>query len=455
MPIAQGLHVISQTSHTKPNAWIAAGLLLLVSNAGVSEAAVLEVANCNDSGPGSLRSRIAAAASGDTIDLAHLTCGRITLTSGEIEIPQSNLKLAGRSRDALTIDGNLQDRVFWHRGSGRLRLEHVSVAYGNRHFAPHREEDGYGGCIRSDGDLELYQTRVHHCTVFIRGFLDSATKGGGVSATGYVLASYTAIFANTAADHGTGGGIDARNVTLYRSQVYGNTANSGGGVYSGGATVTYSTVQGNRASDLGGGLLVGGPLTINKSTISGNVADNFNGRGSMGGGGIYALGAPNLIADSTISGNRALRGSAALFLQPVSIYNSTIAFNTVFHEEGYFPSCEGALNAPSLHLESTIAARNTCTDGPAIDIGRATSELIGADNLIERASIAVPPDTITANPRLGPLANNGGPTRTHKPACDSPVLNHGSNLLHHAYDQRGPGYLRVEGPFADIGAVEK
>src|SRR5688500_9156154 len=72
----------------------------------VAHAATRVVGNCNDSGAGSLRSTIAAALSGDTIDLSRLACSRITLTSGTITIPQGSLELVGRSRYALTIDGN-------------------------------------------------------------------------------------------------------------------------------------------------------------------------------------------------------------------------------------------------------------------------------------------------------------------------------------------------------------
>ena len=39
--------------------------------------AAVAVANCNDSGTGSLREAVANAASGDTIDLSQLGCSRI------------------------------------------------------------------------------------------------------------------------------------------------------------------------------------------------------------------------------------------------------------------------------------------------------------------------------------------------------------------------------------------
>jgi hypothetical protein len=57
--------------------------------------------------------------------------------------------------------------------------------------------------------------------------------------------------------------------------------------------------------------------------------------------------------------------------------------------------------------------------------------------------------------KLGPLADNGGPTKTRMPAADSPLVNHGSNPYGLRYDQRGYPFKRVQGPRADIGAVER
>jgi hypothetical protein len=58
------------------------------------------------------------------------------------------------------------------------------------------------------------------------------------------------------------------------------------------------------------------------------------------------------------------------------------------------------------------------------------------------------------NLQLGALANNGGPTQTMLPASTSPVINAGSNPAGLTTDQRGPGFVRVIGSAADIGAVE-
>jgi len=54
----------------------------------------------------------------------------------------------------------------------------------------------------------------------------------------------------------------------------------------------------------------------------------------------------------------------------------------------------------------------------------------------------------------GPLAFNGGRTRTHAFGAGSPGLDAGSNSLGYAFDQRGPAYLRSIGSNPDIGAFE-
>ncbi len=71
----------------------------------------------------------------------------------------------------------------------------------------------------------------------------------------------------------------------------------------------------------------------------------------------------------------------------------------------------------------------------------------GAGNLT--GTVAVPLD-----PMLDTLANNGGPTQTHKLLAGSPALNAGNNTAGLANDQRGVGFNRVSGGSADIGAFE-
>ena len=246
---------------------------------------------------------------------------------------------------------------------------------------------------------------------------------------------------------------------LYHSQVHGNRAGEGGGVNGRRVTATYSVIRGNEAG-LGGGIAIntegcGSPavctLTLNKSTVSANQ-----------GGGIWAASADDAaIIESTVSDNVAYSGSAAVLPSDgeTRIFNSTIAFN---QDQPTVPSaeCMGAIKVfQLLRLESSIVARNTCSlSGDDYDISGDPSlgaQIVGGNNIIGYADLPVPPDTISAAPRLGPLADNGGPTATRKPHADSPALDRGSNLLNCQYDQRGPGFPRVKGGFPDIGAVER
>lgn len=158
--------------------------------------------------------------------------------------------------------------------------------------------------------------------------------------------------------------------------------------------------------------------------------------------------------NSTLSGNSARYLAAGELSNDASVSNSTIAYNV----DESTSECVGALRARHLQLESTIAASNVCRAlQPSYDIGGRPWDgytLTGSNNLIRLSRVAVPPDTISANPMLQTLLSNGGPTQTHALLRSSPALDHGNNKAGQLYDQRGPGFPRVLGPRADIGAHE-
>jgi hypothetical protein len=416
-----------------------------------SEAASVTVSNCNDNGSGSLRSAVFRAASGDTVDLRGLTCGRITLVTGEIAVPQDDLALLGPGRLALTVSGNRISRVIDHEGRGTLRIQGLSLSYGYI-----EGPSLLGACIQSSGRVELRNARVHHCFGHLLHALETDGAGAGVYASNSLFLSYSSVFANRFdGDTPMGGGIfTGGRLVMDHSQLYDNAASGGGGgVAQGGATLSYSIIQNNVVGGSWGGLFVsGGDVAINKSTISGNQA---NACGGLCIGASEATEPALVIADSTFSGN--VGTNSAIGAPRVVIYNSTIARNSEPEPGDVFSPCQGAVVAGRLSLQSTIVAANTCFSVPGPDIGALADPSLqvgGFHNLVGMSRAPIPADTIRAAPRLGSLAWNGGPTRTHALLCDSPAIDRGSNVLKHAYDQRGPGYDRVRGVHADIGAFE-
>jgi hypothetical protein len=142
----------------------------------------------------------------------------------------------------------------------------------------------------------------------------------------------------------------------------------------------------------------------------------------------------------------------------LKIWSSTIAFNHVASGEfdNPLPACGGILaygNDEYLSFIGSIIANNSI-DGMASDVCStpSISGIIGSNNLIVSSTLDLPPDTMRTDPLLAPLADNGGPTLTHLPARDSPVVDAGNADRLADGDQRGKP--RIVGLQADIGSVE-
>jgi hypothetical protein len=119
-----------------------------------------------------------------------------------------------------------------------------------------------------------------------------------------------------------------------------------------------------------------------------------------------------------------------------------------------------------VNLQSSLLSDNTqgmSENDLSTSVDAGTSITIsGANNLVRKSSVTLPPGTIQLScPVLGPLRNNGGTTLTHALSSRSPAIDTGNNNainplsgLPFAYDQRRSPYVRVSGTFADIGAYE-
>jgi hypothetical protein len=411
-----------------------------------ADASTIPVANCNDSGAGSLREAVATASDGDTIDVGATPFCLIILTSGQIEIPQDNLRLVGRAGNPVTLDSNQASRLLHHGGTGTLSLFGLALRFGR-----HAENLALGGCLLSEGHVDLDRTQFEHCEAVGEG-PDAMASGGAVHAHS-LWARNTRFDENIASGtNGNGGAISTEGrTTLYLATLGGNVAANGGAVSTlGGATVTYSFILNNGATRDNGGIQAsGGSVTVNKSLVFGNAA----GRRC---GGICVTGSGRTtVLDSTIASNRAAFLGAGELSDDATISNSTIVYNA----DTSGSECVGVIRARSLRLESTIVSSNTCLASGQLpyDIGGRPWEgyaLTGSNNLIGRSRVRPPADTLSVDPMLDVLADNGGVSVTYALLPGSPAIDSGNNKAGRLYDQRGPGFPRVVGPRADIGAYE-
>jgi len=418
------------------------------------------VTSCGDEAGANdtLRYAVLVANPYDTIDLSGLACSKITLGSA-IAVTISDLTINGAGADKLTIDGNHVDRVFKHTGTGTLSLSDLSIVNGTFHGG-----SADGGCLYSKGNLVLTHTTVASCKAL---GLNSAAGGGAFALKSIILDSseltgneaYASASGLAATLVASGGGALAVSqaagdgLTVVHSRVSGNTAHAasglaeGGGIFGFNTTVKYSTLSDNHAiaigntnNDSGGGAIAAfTSLTMLGTTVDHNDADV--------GGGIFisTIADSATIAQSTISGNKGNLGVGGIYSGvSLDMANSTIAFNSA-------PVLSGLVVAG---LTATLNS-NIIADNIPEDLGGAAT-FSGEKNLIKvpGAYIVVPLKTISLDPDLGPLAYNGGLTRTHALNAGSPAIDKGNNVSSLTSDQRGGSYSRVVNINPDIGAFE-
>ena len=280
--------------------------------------------------------------------------------------------------------------------------------------------DGGGLAIHSDGPVDVVDTTVTGNA--------SAASGGGILASGRVV-NFTrlVVTGNTALE--AGGGIDNQGsgeFAIVDSTVASNTAAEGGGLANRADStlrVSGSALWGNIATATGGGFLhqSDAATEIENSTLSGNVA-GFNG------GGLYLDADAGLdVANNTITRNTAPYGSG------VGTPDAVDNFPIVSH--------------PLLVFRNTIVAGNVGGPDCHAAFGSAGGNLDGGRS----CNFGGPRDRSNANPGLGLLVDNGGPTLTHALTASSAAVGGGVEPCP-VNDQRG--IQREPDRPCDAGAYE-
>jgi hypothetical protein len=422
-----------------PLVWAALAVCaVMVVLVGPAQAATYTVINTNDSGAGSLRQAILdanASPGNDTINIS--ATGAIDLQSPLPDL-STDMTINGPGADELTVrrDTGGEYGIFVIPSGATVFISGLTISNGYALSSGSSSLPGGGG-VYNLGTLILTDSTIsgNHTNNF----------GGGIL--------------NSWQDASHYGVAELRNVTVTDN----STAFLGAGVMNDGEmTVIDSTVSNNGPFSFAGGVYNDGTLTMNGTTVSANKG------GGQGGGIMNDYQGSATITNSTISGNAA--GSSSTAGTPgggiyntndsaLTLSNSTVTNNTANFGGGIYNDDDGS----TAEVGGTIVAGNTALN-PTNDV---TSDVLGdfasqGYNLIGRIDDATgfdgPGDTTgTAtsplDPRLRPLASNGGSTKTHALSRKSPAVNAGDPACPPpATDQRGVS--RPQGSRCDIGSYE-
>ncbi len=370
-----------------------------------------------------------------------------------------------------------------------------------------------GGALSSlGGAVRIFQTTIASNLAFT-GVGGGDVRGGGVFlGDGSNVISNSQFLANRAASQQSfsgraancGGGAvfsGAGQLLMIDDRVTGNSASGGagwrhapggrgdgGGIYSLGllrldrCTISENSGRTGRGGSAnpaeGGGLYNGGTAVVTASGVYSNTIAGAQGGGGSNvadpcgngyGGGIFNRG--NLaITNATIALNSAEAGfsqfypsttgsayggglhsrSGSVFLMNVTVASNSVVPGVAFGQE------YGASAGANLGNESAmLSLRNSLVAYPGVKSNAWGSMIDGGFNISSDGSCQFSSGASFnfTDPKLGGMADNGGPTFTMMPAADSAALDFASGQGAPTTDQRGA--TRPFGAGYDAGAVER
>jgi len=286
-----------------------------------------------------------------TYNLTLSGTGEDAAATGDLDI-RDFVSIKGDGAARTIIDANQLDRVFDLRSIGAAVVAPVQRPGVRLEGVKARNGAAdIGGGIRTNSNLELIESVVEDNS--------SDGNGGGIYAEGEA------------------------NLLIERSTLRGNQAGGiGGAIYHAGNTgavnITASTLNGNTASGSGGAMESNGKAVFLNSTVSGNTANS--------GGGLFLSGLSSLVqttvAENSATGNNEPGG--LFMIGRTLIAGSIVSANN---------STSGVINC-AFNPNASISAQWNVED-------------------VDTCGFAANNDQVSSDPRLVPLAENGGPTQTH------------------------------------------
>ncbi len=219
----------------------------------------------------------------------------------------------------------------------------------------------------------------------------------------------------------------------------------GGAIYNDGALSAINVTFSSNHADIGGAIFIEfGTTKIESSIFTGNAAVR------LGGGILNWIGTLDVV-NSTFYGNSAAWDGGAIYndISDLTLTNNTFSSNSAERGGAVYNSA-GNLAFVNNILANSTAGDDCFNESPYAGIS------LNINNLIE-TNAAAPNNCglpfLTADPRLGPLASNGGVTQTLALLKDSPAIDAGNDADCPAADQRD--VARPYGTHCDIGAYEQ
>jgi len=390
------------------------------------EFTVNDTSDAADSNPGDSACSISIGASGNCTLRAAIQETNALPGADIINLPPGTytLSIAGTGEDAAaTSDLDIRDDLtIQSTGPSAAATTVVDGGGVDRVF----DIDGFAS---SGGNAE-----VHFQDFTVQNGIIATEDAGGAG----VRSSFARLFltgmivtdnhVNSSFSSSTGGGLDNEasvSAEIVRTTFRGNSAERGGAVFSNSPlSISHSTIDHNHARTAAGGISSYNKLDLTNTTISSNTADNNTGA-------IYSTYDPPTLLDTPLfrectivnnsaptTGGISLGGNSEL-----SLLNTIIANNS--NGNCYF----GNVAATLVNEDYNISSDTSCNLGGANDMEN-------------------------TDPRLGPLANNGGRTKTHLPTKDSPAIDAGFNLFTSGLETDQRGVTRPQNGRVDIGSVE-